>query len=202
MCVRLVRSVAVDLNAVLFEAEPCRIDLAMRPTPKAWVQRWVSERGVSPWLLRVLMSPYVIHPVVRGLAMGDSDEQLHRLALKLERHRRKRYQSKRARLLRFSAIQRLIDSMVRDGFCPPHKASGNPDAIGVVVRDDGGLTWLRQGDHRLSLAKALDLPYCIIRIWAFEPRFVIRALREHPQDSVRASVLVSLEGHGIRPSRE
>ena len=198
MVAKLVRSAARDLEAVLFEAAPRLIDRAVRLTPEASVQRWVSTQGVSPRFLRVLTSPYVVHPIISGVLSGESDEELHRRALKLERYRRRRYRSESTRVARFRAVQRLIDSIGRDGFRPPAKTSANPDVIGVVVRDDGRLTWIRQGDHRLSLALALGLPSCIIRIRAFEPNFVMRALRDHPHDNVHGSVLAALEGQGIR----
>ena len=198
MTVRLVKSVAKCIDGVLFEASPRLIDRAMRSTPRASIQRLISAHGVSPRFLRVLTLPYVLHPIVRGVLANESDELLNRRARELDGSRRRRYASASARLDRYAAIKALIDSIDRVGFRPPDVVDDNPDAIGVIVREEGGLTWLRQGDHRLSLSKALDLPSCIVRVRAFEPGFVDRALRDHAHVGAHRSVLYALEAIGVR----
>lgn len=198
MTIRLVRSVAKSLEAVLFEAPPSAVDRAMRTTPRASVQRLVSAHGVAPRFLRVLTSPYEPHPIVLGVLANESDALLQRRALALQGPRRRRYRTEHARAGRYEAIRCLIDSLRRDGFRPPVAVGDTPDAIGVIVRDDGRLTWLRQGDHRLSLSKALELPFCVVRIWAFEPAFVSRARRHRTCGSIEDAVLEALATHGIR----
>jgi GT2 family glycosyltransferase len=192
------------LRDEIYLVDPAKITLSVSPFTHGLVHDAFESSFSLAGVWDRFCTPYRWHPVVLGrlrvAGVGvphrpGSSESRHRRSL--DRRRRRRYRTPEDRRERIRSIDDAIDGMRTSRYREQTDPRDRLDEIGVYLTRDGRLTWGRQGDHRLTIAQALEIPRVSVILRGLHRSWVRTAIANSPELTVPDAVRRGLSDLGL-----